>query len=318
LSFGNSSGSGRGSFERKNVKRKKQNFHTRKVRLNTPANEALEDPESLKNKVMVSLAHLGEQRFSGETGGYTFENWIKSFNLLLDDFEERAGPENLPKEYYDKRLELTSSLLGPERDTSDLDKQISSLRDEEGNLRRMIAQSEAKNRSEHERNERDQKIRELEVENKESQSELDELKKRLAIRRKDTKESRGLFRRFVTGLSKPPDTTPIETLEGRASELDSEIQNKKRRISDLKLRNEKGQLFSSEETVDKNKSVEEMEARLSEIDSEIEKLEISKLDRQQLSEKRKQVTQKLSEIISAINFGKQNSSTTSSGTSETV
>jgi DNA repair exonuclease SbcCD ATPase subunit len=302
LSFGNS-GSGKGSFERKN-KRRKQTFHTHKIRPNA-AIEKNEDPEALKTKVIISLSHLGEQKFSAEPGGYTFENWMKSFNLLLDDFETRAGPKNLPKEYYSKRLELTSSLYAPASEVKDLDSRLNSIRDEEQNLRRAIALKDAKDRAEKEKTERDEKMNELEEEINASQAELDELKKRIATRKKETKESKGFFRKFVSSLSKPPDTTPIETLEARSSELDSKIQLNSRKISDLKIRNEKGELFLPDDVASEKMSVDEMQTRLSEIISEIEKLEKSMQEIQQLTEKRKEVTQQLSDVISKITFAVQ-------------
>ncbi len=297
LSFGNSSGS-RGSYDRKNVKRKKQSFHTRKIRLNTES-ENPPDLESLKSKVIVSLAHLGGQKFSAEPGGYTFENWMKSFNLLLDDFETRAGPTNLSKEYYSRRLELTSSLFKRD-DQSDLENKISELRDEEQNLNRAIALSGAKSRAEHEKSERDQKIRALEEELGASEQELEELRRRLAIRREQSRESRGFFKRFVSGLSKPADTTPIATLESRVTELDSKIQGDKRKVSELKLKNEKGEVHFDGELSSKSK--EELESRLSEVISEMGDLESSLLEHQQLSEQRKDVTRSLTEEISKISF----------------
>jgi hypothetical protein len=307
LSFGNSSG--RGSFERKNVKRRKQEFHTRKIKLNPLENEK-QDLDSLKNKVIVSLTHLGEQKFTTEPGGYSFENWMKSFNLLLDDFEQKAGSKNLPKSYFEKRRDLSASLFKTGTDLQDIEDQISKRQDEAQGIRRSLAMSAAKSKSESERKERDERIRELEEQSKETQRELDELKKRMATRQNDARASRGLFKRLVSGLSKPPDTTPLETLESRAEELRLKIQSNHRKISELKERNEKNQIdFADEGDSRTTKSPEEMESRLSEIESEIEKIESDRLERQQLADKRKEVTTTLSDEISKIkspNSGEQN------------
>ena len=299
LSFGNSS-SHRGTYDRKNVKRKKQNFHTRKIRLNAES-EVPADLAALKNKVIVSLAHLGEQKFSAEPGGYSFENWMKSFNMLLDDFETKAGSTKLPKEYYTKRLDLTASLVASIRDgRGDLTQKISELRDEEQSLTRAIALSGAKSRSDHEKSERDQKIRELEADVANGEEQLVELRKRLDLRRKQSSESRGVFRRFVSGLSKPADATPIEVLESRVAEKEEVVQSDKRKISELKLRNEKSEVHLDDKL--SNKSREELESGLAEVVSEIEKLESNLEEQQQLSEQRKEVTKTLSGEIAKINF----------------
>lgn len=299
LSFSNS---GRGSFERKN-KRKKQSFHTRKLRVANVENGNPLDFDSLRSKVIVSLAHLGEQKFSAEPGGYTLENWMKNFNLLLDDFEERAGGKNLPKEYYTKRLELTASLLKRDEDLPDLERKISDLREEEQSLNRAITLNEAKARADHEASERKEKIRELEKEIGDNKQELDGLRQRLEARRKEKRESRSLFRRFVSGISKPADTVPIETLEIRLNELEAKIQSDKRKISDLNSKIEKSAL--SGDALDK-RSKEELGSKLSEVNSSIEELVGKLSERQQLSEQRKKVTQDLTEEISKISLSPPN------------
>lgn len=71
----------------------------------------------------MGLEKLGNQKFSPEPGGYTFSNWMTSFNILLDDFEEKVGPENLPKEYHDSRQTLMAELMKPV-DTREIDAEI--------------------------------------------------------------------------------------------------------------------------------------------------------------------------------------------------
>jgi DNA repair exonuclease SbcCD ATPase subunit len=296
LSFGSSSG-GRGSYERKNVKRKKQSFHTHKVRVSTE--EQPQDFAALKSKVIVSLAHLGEQKFSAEPGGYAFENWMKSFNLLLDDFEDRAGPQSLPREYYMKRQELTASLFKRTPDSADLDKQLSNLADEERKLNRAIALSSARNRAEREKSEKEQKIQELEEQAKKNKTELEELKRRLALRKKDVQESRGLFRRFVSGLSRPPDATPVEVLETNERELVSQIQSSEHKISELRAKITEAEMHLSGEDV-QILSEEEMRTKLAETAEKIEEIEARKMESAQLSEERKEVTRALSETISKL------------------
>lgn len=72
---------------------------------------------------MLALEKLGNQKFSAEPGGYTFSNWMASLNTLLDDFEEKTGYGNLPKEYHSSRQRLTAELLKPV-DTVEIDTEI--------------------------------------------------------------------------------------------------------------------------------------------------------------------------------------------------
>lgn len=96
-----------------------------------------QDAEYLKNRTIIALGRLGQQKFSPEPGGYSLENWTKVVNLLLDDFEKRLGTENLTSEYVQKRRELTSWLSRP-IDLTSIDGDISATRSNEDEIKRKL------------------------------------------------------------------------------------------------------------------------------------------------------------------------------------
>ena len=153
MSYSSHSFTPRGNSPKKDKKRK-QAFHKHKIKL-TEENHA--DFSTLKERVTLALEKLGNQKFSPEPGGYTFSNWMTSFNMLLDDFEEKVGPENLPKEYHESRQTLTAELMKPV-DTREIDAEIekaeSEIKSTELDIAKMtselgmIRENERKNSSE--------------------------------------------------------------------------------------------------------------------------------------------------------------------------
>ena len=125
MSYSSHSFTTRGSSPKKDKKRK-QEFHKHKIKL-TEENHT--NFSTLRERTTLALDKLGNQKFSPEPGGYMFSNWMTSFNMLLDDFEEKAGPENLPKEYYDSRQTLTAELMRPV-DTHEIDAEIGKAQSE--------------------------------------------------------------------------------------------------------------------------------------------------------------------------------------------
>ena len=106
-------GAGGGSFSRggssRKVRRKKKDFHGSKGRF--AQGEEPVDLQTLKERTLQSLDRLGHQVFPPDLA-YGLESWLKSLNVLLDDFETKASPYlALPPEYQNRRLEVTSSLL---------------------------------------------------------------------------------------------------------------------------------------------------------------------------------------------------------------
>ena len=122
MSYSGHSFTPRGATPKKEKKRK-QEFHKHKIRI---ADEDNLDISKLKERTTLALAKLGSQKFSADPGGYTFSNWMTSFNLLLDDFEEKLGYANLSKDYQDCRQKLTGDLLRP-IDTTHIDDEVEKL-----------------------------------------------------------------------------------------------------------------------------------------------------------------------------------------------
>ena len=83
----------------------------------------------MKTRVVSALDHLGHQTLSNEPGGYDLQSWVKSLNLLLDDFQDKVGPSKLPPEYYAKRSELAEELF-KQLDVAKIDGEIETLRRE--------------------------------------------------------------------------------------------------------------------------------------------------------------------------------------------
>lgn len=197
--------SGKGNSTKK-LRKKKQEFHTHKTRL---SEDEKADLAELKSRTIVALNRLGHQTFSPESGGYGLENWMKSFNMLLDDFQEKMGSEMLPDAFHTRREEVTKSLLRP-IDSSAIDNQIEKIRRDEVELRRMIEEERERVAARQNAIESEKLIclRRLEVERRT----LEELS--------SARQSRGFFSRLVGR----PDTSS-EPVEARKRELEAKIQS---------------------------------------------------------------------------------------------
>lgn len=243
--------------------------------------------DELKSRVILSLEKLGQQQFSPEPGGYGFENWLQSFNLLLDDFEDRSPREKLPNEYFEKRKEITESLLVKPIDTSDIQKQIENLRDEERSLtlkaldRGLVVPEKkpqkktlpADNTSLHSmKQERSQYKEELES-------------KKALLEEKAGQKKSGFFKRIFGG-SGPDEIGPIQK---RIRILES-------RISDLDSRIERAEGTSQE----KPQTQSTGDSELDQVRTKIAELESYKLERMQSQEKRQLATGEMSKVISSI------------------
>lgn len=289
MSFG---GSGRSSFGNKGFsggkkeKRKKQEFHRHKVKY---SKEEHVDFQHLRERTVVALGKLGSQVFSLEPGGYTFENWMTSFNTLLDDFEQRARSSNLPQSYLENRQRLTSSLLEPV-DTSDLDKETDEISKQilelEASLSKIIGESTTERSKAHE--EALSKLRSMKDEHAGIVAELDKTSNELEQKKKEKQSSLSrLFKRSeptVDSLQKK-----VRDLLAKSEELDTDIRRLQDEIGATAPLRESGELIET------RAKIEELRFKLGDIESK-------KLQRTQLSEKRAQVTQELSSIISSINL----------------
>jgi DNA repair exonuclease SbcCD ATPase subunit len=284
-----SGGSGRsfgskGSSQKKDRKRR-QEFHKHKVKL---TEEGHVDFEQLKVRVAVALDKLGHQVFAVEPGGYTFHNWMTSFNMLLDDFEERAGPKNLPKDYYDARLKLTADLLKP-AETADVDWEIQNMETEINSVN--LHMSELTKQVNEKRDgwrERASKIDHLKAELVVSEKKLEEAIEALAKEKK-----RQSFFSKVFSSSK-------NSSAGSAKEQVDSIRTIKDEI-EKKIQELESSPIDSVDDLDNNlitlkEKLDELQQNLADWNSKKEELS-------QLSEKRVETTAALSKTISALKLG---------------
>jgi hypothetical protein len=293
LSFsGGGSGGGRKGFSsaQKKERKKKQEFHRHKLKL--ADEESPTDPEQLKNRVAVSLDRLGHQVFSPEPGGYSFENWITSFNTLLDDFEEKAGGEALPAEYFEARQKFTADLLAPV-DTLDIDSEIAAIDKEADSIREKISTISQKSQAglieEHglvvskiEKLKKDQKQSDADI--KDARSELDEEKKKEA--------RKSFFSKLRAGSASSPLKLAQAKLDGLRTKRDGIDK-------DLKQLEEDSANAQTE-----IKSIDEelagLRAQLEVTQQKLGELGLKKQERTMLTEKRLATTTSLAGIITSL------------------
>jgi hypothetical protein len=289
-SFGN-----KGFSSQRKEKKKKQEYH--KHRLKFTPEEHLSF-EQLKERVSIGLDRLGNQVFSSEPGGYSFHNWMTSFNLLMDDFEEKCGPVNLPREYFEARLNMSAELQKPV-DTSEVDAEIQRIEKEILSVEENISEIARRSQKEavEERHEDDSKIQRLKKERtqtdtelEKSQSALDELKKKV---------NQSLFKRLFTGSEalrlaqekhesltnrREEIETNIRMLEEDRSKRQGAIKNFDHEISDLRL------------------TLEGLKRNLGEVESK-------KQEALQISDKRKEVMKSMSAMISTLHLSEHSENT---------
>ena len=300
MSFGKSSSRSSSFGGQKKERRKKQEFHKHKVKL---AEEEKLDFGALKERVVLSLTHLGKQQFSQQPGGYGFENWMKNFNLLLNDFEKRTGAQNLPKEYFDKRQEFTSALQRPSNG-SELDSSILKLQAKEKVLGERLQKIGAKLTHERESTDRVAKIDALNVERAEELEHLQEERKRLAERKKEVEDSKRFFKRLFTGSR--GNGTSISSIEARIHELEVKVESLDRRIAEHRAKHDSsGYRVLTEQELEQE--FPKQYSELEEIKSELSELETRKINESENSELREHVAKSMSEIISKIELASKDS-----------
>jgi hypothetical protein len=273
---------GKGVSQKK-AKKKKQEFHRHKVKF---TEEEQIDLDQLKARVSVGLDKLGHQRFSVEPGGYTFHNWMTSFNLLLDDFEERAGPGNLPKEYYETRQMLTADLQKPV-ETKEIDEATSRTETDIELVNNQLASLErARRKDGEEESQVRSRIGHLRMEQSESQIELE--------RAVDELEKGEKRRSFI----------------GRLLSSGPSIEKIKERVSSLRARNKSitEEIRALESKSGKNESdaeIAQLRKRLDDLRETLAGLNTEKMEKTQLYDQRLKVTGELSQIVSSMNIGHQ-------------
>jgi len=254
---------------------KNQSFHQRKIRIQEAPKL---DFDLLKARTINALNKLGQQKFSPEPGGYALDNWIKGVNVLLDEFEERAGPGKLSPAYMASRNELNQRLSKPIL--------LSSIDEEVSELRTNISGIE--DRIEGERAHVISKISELKAAQARYSDELEREKARVTA---DTgvQSPDSLFDRLL-GRNKTPtkiSESRIRELESKLAILPNEVLEQQKQLKMIDLR-------SPESRFDEDwKRLESMQTRLKELENE-------KLDRTQLVKERAETTGSIADAISRI------------------
>jgi len=288
---GRSFGGGKKGFSpsQKKEKKKKQEFHKHRVKFTS---EEHLDFEQLKNRLSIGLDRLGNQIFSTEPGGYDFSHWMGSFNLLLDDFEEKAPSENLPKEYFDSRQRLTAKLLAPV-DFSSIDTEIKSLEAQISSTQEKI--SDIARRAElekiQERHDSASRIDELKKERVESDMELNKARTLLEEQKKaEAKKSvfGKMFSRSGPSSSKATQSK-IDSLTAQKKQIDRDLES---------LLAERAKKQSSKKN--RSEEITSLQAELESQQQALGELQAQKQEKMQLSEKRKEITKSLVQVISGI------------------
>jgi hypothetical protein len=221
LSFGSGTGRTRSgtkgfSNKEKKEKRKKQEFHIHK-RARFEESEGL-DPEKVRARTILALDRLGHQVLSTEPGGYDLEDWMRSLNSLLDDFEEKVGAERVTDEFRARRQEAMGHLV-PSSSARDIDSEIEKLIQDQEAARAAVEEAErtATVRLASLREERDACGRELKVE-KEKLAEI-----------REARQSRQFFSRILrAGPSTEEAEASVEKLESKLKGLEEEIERSRK------------------------------------------------------------------------------------------
>src|SRR5580700_8076340 len=137
MSFGSETGRTRSgskgfSSKEKKQKRKKQEFHSHR-RAHFQESER-RDPEEVRARTILALDKLGHQVLSTEPGGYDLDDWIRSLNSLLEDFQEKVGAERVAEEFRARTQEVLGRLV-PSSSAKDIDSEMEKLTKEVGEAR---------------------------------------------------------------------------------------------------------------------------------------------------------------------------------------
>jgi len=206
----------------------------------------------------------------------------------LDDFEERAGPKNLPKDYYDARLKLTTDLLKP-AETADVDWEIQNMETEINSVN--LHMSELTKQVNEKRDgwrERASKIDHLKAELVAADKKLEEAMEALS----KEKEKQSFFSKVFSSSK--------NSSAGSAKEQVDSIRTIKDEI-EKKIQELESSPIDSVDDLDNNlitlkEKLDELQQNLADWNSKKEELS-------QLSEKRVETTAALSKIISALKLG---------------
>ncbi|MDA4111485.1 MAG: hypothetical protein OK439_03030 [Thaumarchaeota archaeon] len=273
----------------KKERKKKQDYHKHRLKF-TPEQHL--DFAEMKNRVSIALDRLGNQVFAPEPGGYDFTNWMSSFNLLLDDFEEKASPDNLPQEYFESRQKNTAELLLPV-DTAEIDSEIRKLEEEINSIMERISSIGQRSNAERnqERIESSSKIEMLRKERAESDIEMSRAKSALEEQKKVESRLSSFGKIFSRSSTSPVKLTltKISSLASRQNEIDEDLHS---------LAAERAKRQSTKD--DSKKEIASLRAELESLQQKLGELESLKQEKLQYTERRKEVTKAMSGVISVL------------------
>jgi hypothetical protein len=250
---------------------KNQTFHRHKARIQ----ESPElDLEQLKARTINALNNLGRQKFSAEPGGYALENWIKGVNVLLDEFEEKAGEEGLSQDYRARRQELSYLVSRPVP--------LASIDDEMSGLRATISGIEGA--METERDRLAAKTADLKAERARCSSDLDAERARAAAAA-EAQKSDSFLSRLLGRKSQADDSERMESLEARLAALSAEVAEQQRLLKDVDVRAPGGRFAGEWE-------------RLGTAQARLDELEKERAERADLVKERAELTASIVDAIS--------------------
>ena len=253
---------------------KNQPFHQRKIRI--PETPKL-DYDQLRSRTIIALGKLGQQKFSVEPGGYSLENWIKGVNILLDEFEEKAGEGKVSSDYLARRREL-NDLLSKPVSTPSIDRSISEIEQNVADVEGRIEVGRARLAS---------KLAELKSEQASCSAELIREQERISNPDAD-QPSDSFLKRLFGGNSRPSAKDSgihAKELESRLEVLTNEILGQQKLLKSVDLHSPESPYAEEEKTL------ESLNARL-------EALESEKLERVQLVKEREEITASIAGAIS--------------------
>jgi len=227
------------------------------------------DFEAMKARTLQSLDRLGHQVLRPDLG-YNMDNWLRSLNVLLDDFESKASRKaSLPQEYLSRRQEVMVK-LGRPVEFSELDYAIAQAKSEEGQLAASLGP--------HDTAYFDSRLGSLGEQRGQTAAELESERARLAQKKVEPRP--GFFTR-IFAPKEPASSEPvldIGQLEKGLSDLDSQIAAAE--AEELHYREDREKLARARE------KLAELEAR--------------KLERLQFVPEREEATKLLADEISKI------------------
>lgn len=232
----------------------------------------------LKARTINALNKLGQQKFSSELGGYALENWVRGVNVLLDEFEDKAGAPRLTPEYKASRQVMNDHLASP-ASTSSIDSEMSELR---ANM------SAIEGRIEGERAATVSRISKLKIDQARLLAELERERGLVGGTTPEPQTSSYIVRLF--GRKRNPTKNP----ENRISDIES-----KRAIVLNEILDQQTQLKTLDLRSPESPFAEDWK-RLDSIRTRMKELENQKLDRIQLVKERIELTGPIADAISRI------------------